>query len=42
MPIYTCTKVVTRNFFFDIVAKVQNFLGLNLTSYEKMVDEGSR
>ncbi len=33
-------KTVTRNFIWDIVANVQNFFGMNLTSYEKMVDKG--
>ena len=33
-------KVVTRNFILDIVAKLQNLVGLNLTSYEKMIDKG--
>ena len=37
---YWVCKVVTRNFVMDIVAGVQNFLGLNLTSYEKMIKEG--
>jgi len=32
-------KVVTRNFVLDIVASIQNFVGLNLTSYEKMIDK---
>lgn len=36
----TITKVVTRNFIMDIVSRMQNFFGLNLTSYEKMVDRG--
>ena len=36
----TITKVVTKNFIMDIVASMQNFLGLNLTGYEKMVDKG--
>ncbi len=30
-------KTVTRNFIVDIVANMQNFFGMNLTSYEKMV-----
>lgn len=34
------TKVVSRNFIMDFVAKFQNLVGLNLTSYEKMVDKG--
>ena len=33
-------KVVSRNFILDIVAKLQNLVGLNLTSYEKMIDKG--
>jgi hypothetical protein len=32
-------KTVTRNFVMDIVANMQNFFGMNLTSYEKMVDK---
>lgn len=32
-------KTVTRNFIIDIVANMQNFFGMNLTSYEKMVDK---
>ncbi len=36
----TITKVVTRNFILDIVAQIQNLVGMNLTSYEKMVDRG--
>lgn len=32
-------KVVTRNFILDIVAKFQNLLGMNLTSYEKMIQK---
>jgi len=34
------TKVVTRNFIMDIVARFQNMFGLNLKSYEKMIDKG--
>ena len=34
------TKVVTKNFIMDIVAKWQNLLGLNLTFYEKMINKG--
>jgi len=37
---FTITKVVTRNFIMDIIASMQNFLGMNLTSYEKMVQKG--
>ncbi len=33
-------KTVTRNFIIDIVANLQNFFGLNLTGYEKMVKKG--
>lgn len=36
----TVTKVVTRNFIMDLIAGVQNFFGLNLTSYEKMITKG--
>ena len=36
----TITKVVTRNFIMDIVSSMQNFFGLNLTGYEKMIDRG--
>ncbi len=32
-------KTVTRNFIWDFVATVQNFFGLNLKSYENMVDK---
>ena len=32
-------KTVTRNFIWDIIANMQNFFGMNLTSYEKMVDK---
>ena len=38
----TITKVVTRNFIMDIVANLQNMLGLNLTSYEQMIDKGMK
>ena len=31
-------KTVSRNFIMDIVANMQNFFGMNLTSYEKRVD----
>ena len=34
------TKVVTKSFIHDFVAKIQNFLGLNIKSYEKMVEKG--
>ena len=34
------TKVVSRNFILDMVASFQNIVGLNLTSYEKMVNKG--
>ncbi len=35
-------KVVSRNFILDIVARLQNLVGLNLTSYEKMIDKGMK
>lgn len=31
-------KTVTRNFVMDIIANMQNTFGMNLTSYEKMVN----
>ena len=34
------TKVVTRNIIKDIVASIQNMMGINLKSYEKMVEKG--
>jgi len=36
----TIQKVVSRNFILDLVASFQNIIGLNLTSYEKMVKKG--
>ncbi len=35
------TKVVTRNFIMDIVASFQNMVGMNLTSYERMIKKGT-
>lgn len=35
-------KTVTRNFIMDIVAGLQNTFGMNLTSYEKMVDKAMK
>jgi len=35
-------KTVTRNFIMDIVANMQNMFGMNLTSYEKMVDNAMK
>ena len=35
----TITKVVSRNFIMDWVSKFQNMVGMNLTSYEKMVQK---
>jgi len=32
-------KTVTRNFIMDIIANLQNFFGMNLTGYEKMVNK---
>lgn len=34
------TKVVTKNFMVDIVARIQNIFGFNLTGYERMVQNG--
>ena len=36
----TITKVVTRNIIMYIVANIQNILGMNLKSYEDMIDKG--
>ena len=36
----TKQKVVSRNFIMDFVAKFQNLIGINLTSYEKMIEKG--
>jgi len=36
----TITKVVTKNFIMDFVAKFQNMIGVNLTSYENMIQNG--
>ena len=36
------TKVVTKNIVADFVAKIQNIFGTNLTSYEKMIEKGTK
>ena len=41
MKNYTITKVLSRNFIMDWIAKFQNMVGMNLTSYEKMVKKGT-
>jgi len=33
------TKVVSRNFIVDLVARIQNMFGANLSGYEKMVNK---
>ena len=40
MKPYTNTKVVSRNFIMDFVAMFENLVGLNLKSYEKMIQKG--
>jgi hypothetical protein len=40
MKQYTITKVVSRDFITDFIAKFQNMVGANLTGYEKMVKKG--
>lgn len=35
-------KTVSRNFIMDIVASVQNMFGMNLTTYEKMMDRAMK
>jgi len=37
---YTITKVVSRNFIVDFIARFQNLVGCNLTGYERMVKKG--
>lgn len=39
---YTTTKVVSRDFITDFIAKFQNLVGANLTGYEKMVKRGMK
>ncbi len=36
----TITRVVSRDFIMDFIAKFQNMVGANLTGYEKMVKKG--
>ncbi len=36
----TIQKVVSRNFILDFVTSIQNLLGMNLTTYEKMIEKG--
>jgi len=33
-------KVVTKNIFIDILAHFQNVFGMNITSYQDMIDKG--
>jgi len=33
-------KVVSRIFLFDIISSIQNMFGVNLSSYEKMINKG--
>ena len=35
-------KVVTRNVILDFVANIQNVFGANLSSYERMLDKGTK
>lgn len=32
-------KVVSKNFVADFIASIQNFLGVNLVSYESLIDK---
>lgn len=34
------TRVVSKNFVMDFVAKIQNAFGFNLKGYEKMIQKG--
>lgn len=36
----TITKVVSKSFVMDFVARLQNIFGKNLTQYEKMIQKG--
>jgi uncharacterized protein YbjQ (UPF0145 family) len=36
----TITKVVSRNFIIDLVAKWQNIFGANISPYENMIQKG--
>lgn len=36
------TKVVTRNVVLDMVAKLQNIVGMNIRSYEKMISKAMK
>lgn len=40
MVMITIQKVVTRNFILDFVTSIQNLIGRNLTTYEKMIEKG--
>jgi len=42
MKNYTITKVVSRDFITDFIARFQNLVGANLTGYEKMVKKGMK
>ena len=33
------TKVVTKNFIMDWVATIQNMIGMNIKTYEKMIEK---
>ena len=35
------TKVVTKNFVMDFVAKIQNLIGMNIKTYEKMIEKAN-
>ncbi len=35
-------RVVTKNFIEDIIARFQNLFGMNLSSYEAMIDKGHK
>ena len=42
MENYTTTKVVSRDFITDFIARFQNLVGANLTGYEKMIKKGMK
>jgi len=39
MEMILITKVVTQNFIMDFVAKIQNMVGMNIKTYEKMIEK---
>jgi len=36
----TINKVVTKLFIIDFIANIQNFFGMNISGYERMINKG--